>query len=427
MSKIDFRTNARAYIEPGEEELFQVFHPRTEKGRTEKILLGIDNGSTQVRTTVVRRTDEMTAFDNVYVIPSTYTQVDAEDTLTPGGVELFHKMDSVICSNIEPQKRKFDKLRVVRGTKSVNSNGVISRINSSNQKVDTPAFYVNLVDAMAYSIIMDNEKRGMATAESYDAYLCCALPPDDADSDVNKEVFLGAILGSFEWTSLDLGVSFKINVKDVEITTEPEAAVKAHYLMNAEEIPEHVLCLESGGRSSASAILRNGILYDPANKTFDYGGTQLIEKVSDEYVNKYGGSRPREESIKRALTTGNYTRARLNIDVTDIIRDVKKKQGLQLLSDLTTQVFDTQKLVKAEDIEAILFSGRAFGRGDYNYSSADIIKETFDNMKTGCEFIEVEEYLIPIGNAIAAFAKFGGILSSNEFEVARLPEGFDGE
>lgn len=420
MTELKFKTNAKIYMESGEEDLLQNIEPTQDPSRVEKILVGVDNGSTQVRCSLVRRTDEVEAFDNIYVIPSTFTEVGATETLVPNSTEIYHRMDSIIKCNIPDGK--FQKVRVVRGSKCLNANGVISRINSSNQKVDTPAFYINLIDALAYSILMDNAKRQVPTAAVYETIICCSLPPDDASSDFNMNTYLKSIKGEFEWVSAEYGISFKIIVKDTMVTTEPEAAVKAHYLLKGEEIPHTVLCLENGGRNSSTAVLFNGSIFEPANKAFDYGGTQLVDKIAQSYINKFGGSKPREESIRRALATGKLTRGRTEIDISDLIIDAKREQGRQILADVTTHVFDMQKTVKAEDVEAILFSGRSFGEGDYGYSSADVIKEKFDSLGTGCEFIGPGVgYLIPTGNAILVFSDFGGFLTENTYPIPRLP------
>lgn len=421
MTKLNFNLNSQVYIEPGEEELYEKYKATQEKGRRETLIAGVDNGSTQVRTTLVRLADEVSALEKVYVIPSSYTEIANSETIVPGGEELYHKLDSAIVCNIDSDKAMFNSIRAVRGTKSINSIGVVSRLNASNQKVSTPAFYANLIDGLGYSLIMDCQERNMPLAESYDVYLGASLPPDDAGSKVNSKIFKNAVLGTFQWTSVEYGVTITINIKDVKIMTEAEAAVKAYCIMNRIQLPENVLCLEDGGRNSSCAILKEGIIYPPANKTFPHSGSKMVEHVVTEYVNTRGGSAPRPLAMRVALQTGKYKRANLEEDVTDIIKKVKKLHGQQILTSVKEDVFSTQTDIGMDEIGAILFSGRSFGAGEYGYSSSEVIKEAFDSLGTGCIYMSSEGYLIPTGNAIFSLMSFGGHLANNDAEINRLP------
>lgn len=423
---MNFQTSAKLVKEPGEEKLYSSYAPQLKKGRVENVIVGVDSGSTQVRSTVCRLSDEVEAFDHVYVIPSTFTDYKDTKVLVPEGPELFYNMDSHIMSSILPPHNKFDKVRVLRGNKCINANGALSRINSSIQKVNTEAFYINIIDAIAYSLIMDATERNMGLSETFNVYLACSLPPDDVTSTKNKSTFINSIKGTFTWVSKDLGVSITINVADVLVTTEPEAAIKCHYMLQGEEIPETVMGIDAGGRSIGSEILLGGTSFMPARKTFRYGGNQLIDSIADAYVNMHGGSRPKDDAIKRALANGVYTRAKNSTDITYLIKQKKYEFGLNLHSDVIKNIFDTQRTVFAEDIEAIVLSGRCFGRGDYDCSIADVLIEEFRKISPECEIVQIDQYLIPVGNAIMGMLEFGSVLDENDVEqVKRLPSAED--
>lgn len=164
----------------------------------------------------------------------------------------------------------------------------------------------------------------------------------------------------------------------------------------------------------------------PARKTFRYGGNQLIDSIADAYVNMHGGSRPKDDAIKRALANGVYTRAKNSTDITDLIKQKKYEFGLNLHSDVIKNIFDTQRTVFAEDIEAIVLSGRCFGRGDYDCSIADVLIEEFRKISPECEIVQIDQYLIPVGNAIMGMLEFGSVLDENDVEqVKRLPSAED--
>lgn len=421
MNKFNFNLTSNSYVEPGEECLYNQYNLTQEEGRHEVVIAGVDNGSTQVRTVLVRLEDEVEALEEIYVIPSSYTKVGLSDTITSGGDNLYHKMDSAIICNIEEEKSKFKSLRVVRGSKSLNADGVVSRLNSSNQKVDSEAFYINLIDGLVYSLIMDCQKRNTPLAEMYDIYLGASLPPDEAGSKVNNKTFTDAILGSFQWTAMEYGIKITINIKDVKVLTESESAIKAYCIMNSFQIPENTLCIEDGGMNSSCALLKEGILYPPASRTFQQSGSKMIDALAKEYVDNKGGSAPKAQAMRIALETGKYKRANLEEDIVELIKGVKKSHGNKLLTALKEQVFGTQSAIGMDEIGAILFSGRSFRSGAYNYSAAEVIKEAFTELGTGCEFITAEDYLIPTGNAIFATKYFLANLARNTHEIGYLP------
>lgn len=419
---MNFQTNAKLVKEPGEEKLYSSYAPQVKIGRTENVVIGVDSGSTQVRTTICRLVDEMEALDQVYVIPSAFTDYQDTKNLVPEGTELYYNMDSYIINNILPPHNIFNKVRVLRGNKCINANTAVARITSSIQKVHSPAFYINVIDAIAYSLIMDSTERNMALSETFNISLSCSLPPDDVTSTKNKDTFINSIKGSYTWVSKDLGVTLNLNVANVMVTTEPEASIKCHYMLQGEEIPETVMGIDAGGRSIGSEILLGGTSFMPARKTFRYGGNQLIDMIADAYTNINGGSRPKDDAIKRALATGVYTRAKNTVDITPLIIQKKREFGSTLYGDVVKNVFDTQREVFQEDVEAIVLSGRCFGRGEYDCSIADVLIEEFTKISPECEIIQVDDYLIPVGNAIMAILEFGEVLAQNDEDyIKRLP------
>lgn len=56
---MNFQTSAKLVKEPGEEKLYSSYAPQLKKGRVENVIVGVDSGSTQVRSTVCRLSDEV--------------------------------------------------------------------------------------------------------------------------------------------------------------------------------------------------------------------------------------------------------------------------------------------------------------------------------------------------------------------------------
>lgn len=422
-NQISLNTSAKVFVESGEELLYQTYSPKVVKDRVENVVAGLDGGSTQTRVSFMRRSDELQSLENVYVIPSAITEIKHAAEIKAKGTELYHRMESFITNQALAPYNVFDKVRVVRGTKMIDAGQAISRINSSVQKVNTPAFYINIIDAIAYGLVMDCAQRKMPLAETYQVSLTCSLPPDDVKGDKNKETFLKNIQNSFQWNSLELGVQINIDIVNCHITTEPEAGVKCNYALSGEEIPYLVLAVDGGGRSIGTEILRQGLTFPQGSIAYPYGGTQLADDVANKYFNMYGGSKPTEISIREALRTGYLRKGRSSIDIVELIDEAKRELAQRLFNDMITNVFDSQTIVTIEDIEVIIFSGRLFDEGEYGISMANYVADLIKTRNPECEVIlNTDSYMIPVGNGIISFIEFGKVLSDNPSDVLALPE-----
>lgn len=421
-NQINLQTGAKVVIESGEELLYQRYAPRVIKDRVENLVVGLDGGSTQTRVSFMRKPDEIGSLEYTYVIPSAVSEVQHTAEIKAKGPELYHRMESVIMNEALAPFNVFDKVRVVRGTKLIDLGQAVSRINSSVQKVNTRAFYINIIDSIAYGIIMDCAARRMPLADTYKVSLTCSLPPDDVKGDKNKETFLKYIKNSFKWNSLELGVEINISVEDCYVTTEPEASVKCNYALSGEEIPYLVLAIDGGGRSIGTEILRQGLTFPQGSEAFPYGGTQLADEVANKFFNANGGSKPNETIIKESLVTGFLRKGRSSTDIVEEITEAKRELAQRLFADIVTNVFDSQTVVTIEDIEAVIFSGRLFEEGEYGVSIAHFLAEQIKERNPDCEIIyNTDTYMIPIGNAIIAFMEFGKVLDENPQDIPYLP------
>lgn len=420
------KTTAKVVIEQGEELLYEKYSPVVEKEKTENIVVGVDGGSTQTRVAFMRLPDELASLEEVYVIPSALSILTDGGELKSKGELLYNNLESHIIDKALNPHNIFDKVRVIRGTKLMDYGQTVSRINSSFQKVDTPAFYINFIDAIGYGIIMDCAKRGVTVAGTYNVSVACSLPPDDAKSKKNSTLFLNYIKNLFLW--IYEGQEIKINIVNCKITTEPEAAGKCAFTLLEEEIPENALVIDGGGRSIGSEVLVNGEIFDKTSVAYLYGGTQLNQLLAQECISTFGGSSPSEDSLKEALKTGLLRKGRSSIDITELIKKCKDGLASTFYSDLVTRVFDSQRDVSLEDIETIVFSGRLFNSGEYDYSLKEKFLQLFKERNPEVEVITLEDsYLIPIGNAIIAYLEYGKVLDSNVGVVAEFPVEYEDE
>lgn len=416
----NLQTTAKVTIEYGEELLHQEYTPVVDKNKVENLIVGVDGGSTQTRVSFVRLADEFVSVNNVYVIPSALSILTDGSVLKEKSPNLYDNLESMIIDKAPNPYNIFDKARVIRGTKLVDYGQIVSRINSSVQKVDTPAFYINFIDSIGYGLVMDCEKRGMTLAGKYNVSLSCSLPPDDVKSVRNKETFLNYIKNLFIWNFQ--GNEIEINIVDCYITTEPEAAGRCAFALAEEEIPSRSFVIDGGGRSIGSEILRDGKVFDKTSIAYRYGGTQLLQDLAQECISEFGGTSPSEEVLKEALKTGLLRKGRSSIDISELIKKCKDTLAKTLFADVITQVFDSQRDVSLEDIETVVVSGRLFDSGEYDYSIMDEFLNLFKERNPEVEVISLEgNYLIPMGNAIIAFLEYSEVLEENEGKVNPLP------
>lgn len=418
-------------MEKGEELLGKVYCPRVVAGK-KAILAGVDGGSTQTRVILVDSTDDLDELENLRVIPSIYSTIEGTDELVAKSDVLYDVLDSNITNTIAAPNNIFDKVRVVRGTKLVDANKGSIKLNSSIQKIDSPVFYVNIIDAIAVGLVT---KYPDTLCEEYDVYAGISLPPDNLVSTKNKQKFIDRISGTFIWENKDLGVKLTINIKGVSVQTEPEANIKA-YFAEESEVPELVFCLEGGGATLGTEILRNGLSVTSAARTFEYGGTHLQKLLGQEYVEAEGGRMPAQSQLKEALETGVIKVGRETKDVVSHIVTAKTSLANRIVADINDKVFDGQDNITIDQLHYFFFTGQLFEGGKFekpevpvpgvkyipSYSLMTPIVEKLKTLAPSTEFKRISENLIPKGNFLNALNDYMGYVFPQEEEVEETEE-----
>lgn len=404
-------------MEKGEELLGKVYCPRVVAGKR-AILAGVDGGSTQTRVVLIDNTDDLDELENLRVIPSIYSTIEGSEEVVAKSDVLYDVLDSNITNTIASPNNIFDKVRVVRGTKLVDANKGSIKLNSSIQKIDSPVFYVNIIDALAVALVT---KYSDNLCEEYDVYAGVSLPPDNLVSSKNKQKFLNRLQGTFIWENKDLGVKLTINIKGITVQTEPEANIKA-YFAGEQEIPELVFCLEGGGATLGTEILRNGLSVTSAARTFEYGGTHLQKLLGQEYVEAEGGRMPAQSQLKEALETGVIKVGRETKDVVSHIMTAKSSLANRIVADINDKVFDGQDNITIDQLHYFFFTGQLFEGGEFkkpenpvpgteyisSYSLMQPIVEKLQSLAPSTAFKRISDNLIPKGNFLNALNDFGG-------------------
>lgn len=397
------------------ENLERVIKPNQVKGK-KSVLVGLDGGSTGSRALIIDAQDDGNeeSLKTVYSIPSESTLTTDNFELLPQSESLYENMDSWIV-NLKDGGEIFTKSRVLRGTKSSDSNLGTEGINSSVQKLKTPAFYINMIESIAYGLI---QKYDGNLVTEYDVYVGCSLRPDDVVKKKNREEFINNFVGSFLWRNSDLGVELKINIKGVTCQTEPEAAVKG-YGVSLDELPEYIALIEGGGSSIGVEILKGGKSVRSAAQTLPYGGTQLQNAVESLYLEENGGANLSPHDLAMSLKKGYFKIGRATIDMVDYVKRAKDTFAKTIMADVKKQVFDRQVEVSLQQLETILFSGKLFNGGNFeptetdkttSYSLAKPLINLFKQYNPNADYEVLVDNLIPFGNLINALSEFGGYL-----------------
>lgn len=409
----NFAFSVKEQLEEGEELLHKVYNFKNKPGRKEVVIAGIDGGSTQTRVLLI--TKEGFDSEKVYTIPSNHGILADDRTVIPKSGKLYDRLDSYLIDERDMQSTMFTKHRVLRGTKLKDTNLGEKRIDSTTQKISNVSFYDNIIDAIGYSLAMEYDSE---IPEEVEFYAGIALPPDDISSEKNTHAFKKNLIGDFKWSHKESGVVIKIKIKAVEVSTEPEACVKAFYASQDCDVPELCLHVNGGGRSIGVELLENGDAIASASRTLAYGGTQLLDKLGNNYIQEHGGRIPTYAALSRAIKTGMMKDGASLIDVADLVKTTKDQFAEDIMSDIMAQVFDQQTRITLTDIEEITVSGRLFAKGDYDYSIAEKLKQLFAKESPNTNFVMLSDNLIPLGLVMAVYSKFGGLLDEEEEEEA---------
>lgn len=419
MNSINFNKDIKkkVIIEEGE-ELLHNHYPLSTVDKTKRLLVGVDAGSTQTRVLLI---DDLNNEPDttLYTIPSVSSFVPNDVEIRPQGDLLYNIMDSVIVNLKALNETIFTKRRVVRGTKKTDFGGAENRISSSNQKIKSEVFYINIIDAIGYALC---QKYKDAIPKNVELVVGVALPPDDRQSTTNRNAFKRQLLGQYSWTHTDSDVNINIDIAETTILTEPEAFIKAYYSTTDEEIPEYILHINGGGRSIGVELLANGIPIEKTSKSLYYGGTQLLDNLGELIAKTEGGRAAKEQALRKAINTGFLTSGKTVKDVVDYIKTVKAEMADKIYTDVTKYVFDAQQEVAIEDIAEISVSGRLFESGEYDISIADFLGEKYKQVSPNTEFIRMEGNLIPLGLAFSVCKDYYGFLEDSSIDLSAEPE-----
>lgn len=418
---------AKTKVDEGQEKLLEIYDRKVVEGVT-KVLVGADGGSTSSRVLFMYEDDTEPDTDDVYIIPSSHAETNSKDEIIAQSEQLYDKMDSIITDKSK-EEGVFDKYRILRGTKFTSSSLVEEKLNSTRQKIDTPAFYLNLIDAIAYGIVMSKE----VLTKRYEIYAGVSLPPNDANSKANREKFKKNMLRTFTWENKELGLELELEFKQASIQTEPESNVKAFHALQGEEAEEFSMCIEAGGSTIGSELMHNGKSNKSASQTFPYGGRQLQDKIVELYREQVGGGAMSAREKEEVLKTGAFTVGRETKDAVKQLVEAFDYYADKIYNDTISNCFDTQVEIPLNYIQTIYLSGRLFRDSNFKkilnpvnefeklakYSLSIPLSKRFAKELPTVKFVRISKNYIPLGNLLNVMNEYGGyVLPDSDDEVA---------
>lgn len=413
MTNVNLKVTAKnkVVIQKGEEKLHDIYAVKN-VNKKKRLLIGIDGGSTQTRVLCIDNLEEPDT--TLYSIPSVSSFVVKNLEIRKQGENLYDLMDSYITNLESSAEPIFTKERVIRGTKKVDYNGTEERISSTNQKIFSKIFYINLIDAIGYALV----QKYTEIPKEVDVILGVALPPDDRASQANLDKFDSIINNSFLWANKELGIEVKINILGNIVKTEPESFMVAYHTIQEEDVPEVELHINAGGRSIGVELLVNGRAIDSVSKTLAYGGASMIEDLGNLISKSEGGRKPSNKALSEAIKTGLLKIGNSTKPIENYIRAIKKQYADSIYNDIIKEVFDVQREITLKDVNIISVSGGVFEEGECEISVADYLEENFKYSTPETDFVYIEDNYIPLGLAFALFNEYGGFLEdSNDEEV----------
>lgn len=389
----------------GEEPLHKKYIFKNEPDRRETVLAYEDGGSTQTRGNMLDVKD-LGHFDEhldeVIVIPSTSASVIDDRVIEPYSDNLYDNLESQIVNMSVASDALFRNVRLVRGSKAVNVEMYENRLGSSTQKTSDATYYYNILDAIGYQALLKYQDR---VPVQLGVYLSVSLPPDDLN-EINQKRFRDN-MKSFKWVHAPSGVSIQIDIVKIYTMTEPEAYAKGHYYTRRDgQIPDFTLHIEGGGRSIGAEILRYKKTLKGGQKTLDFGGNQLLNFLNDSYVQKYGGSRLRQEVLEEAIIRGTVRVGNETREVVDLIKQAKQQMAARIFHTIKREVFDTQTRVGLTDLNIVTVSGRLFDEGEYGVSVAQYLQKFFVEASEFTLFEKLEDNMIPQGLMLESMMEF---------------------
>lgn len=422
----DFRKLDEIKMKEGEEALAGVINPVQGDWTLDPCFIGLDGGNTQCRVIGLDKYNLETDVDDYFIIPSEYGMSETSDEeIRPQGNRLYNKMDSTVISQAPVgSKVLFNKVRIVRGTKKMDSSFSEGLINHNVPKRDSKTYHLNVIDSIGYWVMCKHQD---SIPKEVKVRLGLSLRPGEVSQKAFLDLFRERILNKFTWKNAEYGIEMTINIVDVVVKSEPESQQIAQYRIPNEdgsydEIPDYTLAIMGGGSNSAVEVLHKDISIKYASRMFKECGESFIQDLTAEITRKKHFT-PVKEEVEKSLKSGLVKYGNDTIDISSSIVATVLKYGEQMSNNILQQVLNERTRLELTQINVITFSGRFLRKCNLKWSEelntafpgrfdtvekaeagisiADVIKEWLEPLSPKTEFEVIDSNLIPLGNLLA--------------------------
>lgn len=331
--------------------------------KSSKIMVSIDCGSTETRSSVFSR-ENLPSTHNVIAVESGYSKVedDVSNVRSNSGC-LGDNLDMVLRDLTKYKGDKvFEEIHILKGSLMRNTNLPVEKISSNQSKAGQEQTYVNVLSNIAIRLF-ESVSKSDKLYKRYVVDLTVALPTRDTQSEKRLQKFKKALAGEYsvEFVRDNLTVYFSLSESDIYTEDESQAAMRYWVVVNSNDEEKgynRVLIIDGGGSTVDFSLLENGVINPRGSKTVAFGGTNFINNVIDSYVKTNDDDRPANKMIIESLDTGLMQNGNDFIDITESIKKAKIVNAKSIMNSIN-ELLDVTEL-KPTQINAIIACGGLF-------------------------------------------------------------------
>ena len=334
------------------------------KGLRTNRMLAVDVGSTEIRGTMFNTNAQMS---EVLRMQSPYAIITEDIShVKSQSEEIFDNLEIVI-KDVTPEEQlrrdRREDVRIIRGGLLQDIEAPVTKINSSEGKIDQDSTYINIITIVAMNCLIKGECSQGSLGYLNEIDLTVSLPPKDTRSTTRLNKFKDTLNGTYLVDFVRLGVSFTIHFSFDKIFVEDESKAVLRYWKTAYETEgadeDSILVIDGGGSTIDLAVLKEGRLIDKACESMLFGGDKLGLDVAKIFANQSGDVVEKDPNRIRFMLENGYIRqGKREVSVKSAVHTAKIKMAREIMSKLE-QVFGESDFT-AKTFQTVILAGRLF-------------------------------------------------------------------
>ena len=361
----------------------------------------IDAGSTGTRSIIVHQDDiNLSNFSNLadvktcpfLDISSEYIKL-TDDMKLPSVAKSDKISDKLeyIIQKIEGPSIGFVKLHAAKGSLMRAVGASVSNASSAELKVNQPQVFVNILIAIANSMLTKSQVTGKRFRGLIPIDLTLSLPYEDMKVKGTLSKFKEKLSGKYviafprlpipkvnadgqildkdgnpvsesgqKPVGVPYAVQFELSKDRIFLVSEQRAA--GEYFLTAKgqnSFGCNAVTIDVGGRSTGMILSTDRSFNDSVQETYRYGGVHLINMIKEKALQKYELQKVESNEVIKALSTGKLINGGRSYDVVTLINEAKVTFAEKLYENYS--YFLESSASNLDSIDLVVVSGRVFG------------------------------------------------------------------